>query len=163
MTASEPPQLIALDDQLVLRGVRATMAEEVLRALAGLLERHGDVRPSYADAIVAREPVFPTGLPTEIPVAIPHTDIEHCLRPALAVATLAEPVAFGEMGSESATVAARVVVALSITEAHAQVVWLQRLIELFQQGDLMRQMLAADSAASLTRLVRRGLGLERGA
>jgi len=54
--------------------------QEVLTELADHLQAAGYVKESYADGILKREEIYPTGLTTgQINVAVPHTDC-HCRR-----------------------------------------------------------------------------------
>lgn len=73
------------------------------RVVAARLEASGCVRPSWCEAVVRREERFPTGLPLEPPVAIPHADGEHTVKDGFVLARLAEPLAFGAMGDADAT------------------------------------------------------------
>jgi len=68
-----------LDPQAIELQSEAKTNEEIIRILAGKLEKLGYVKPSYADAVVSRELTMPTGLPLEREenVAVPHTDPEH--------------------------------------------------------------------------------------
>ena len=84
---------------LVRARLEAADAADALRTLAGHLLDDGAVTEGFPEALQAREQRYPTGLPTPIPTAIPHADPEHVLVPGLALATLARPVAFGEMGA----------------------------------------------------------------
>jgi PTS system galactitol-specific IIA component len=111
-------------------------ATEVLRAVAALALQHGFVRPTFGDALVAREATHPTGLPTPVPVAIPHTDVEHVVRPALAAVLLDPPVPFGEMGGSGAQVDVRLAVVLMVTDPSSQVGLLSRLITALRQPTL---------------------------
>jgi len=80
-------------------GVVAADAMGVLRQVADLAIRAGHAAPSFGDALVTREHAYPTGLPTLVPVAIPHADPSHVREAGFAVATLARPVPFGVMGT----------------------------------------------------------------
>lgn len=143
-----------LNEALILLDLPAADATAAIEALAGRLYQEGYVRESYTEAVLQREAVYPTGLPTTIPVALPHTDVEHCLRPGLAIARLAAPIAFGMMGDPSQQVKTPLVFMLSITDPKAQVSWLKRLIECFQQPDLLESLLTASSATEVVALLR---------
>jgi phosphotransferase system HPr (HPr) family protein len=67
---------------------------------------------------------------------------------------LAAPVAFGLMGDPSHKVETRLVFMLSITDPKAQVIWLKRLIECFQQPELLESLQAAVSATEVMALLR---------
>lgn len=111
-------------------------AQEVLETVAALALDRGFVRPTFAEALVDRERQHPTGLPTPTPVAIPHTDVEHVVRPALAAVLLDPPVPFGEMGGMGGDVAVRLVVVLMVTDPAGQVGLLSRLITALRAPDL---------------------------
>ena len=60
-----------------IEGFLATksLRDDVLNEMADYLAAKGAVKPSYGAAVIARENVFPTGIPCEpIGVAIPHSD-----------------------------------------------------------------------------------------
>lgn len=113
-------------------GLEASTSTEVLSAFAAQALAVGAVHPSYEAALLERERAYPTGLPTIIPVAIPHADVEHAIQSGLGIATLATPVEFGEMGGADSTVLARVAVLILVTKPHAQAELLSRLIAVFQ-------------------------------
>lgn len=106
---------------------------EVLEALGMRAQEAGWATPAFTSALLERERAYPTGLPTPVSVAIPHADAEHVLRPGLGIATLRNPVSFGEMGGSGERVDARVVVLILVTNPQEQVELLTRLISLFQQ------------------------------
>ena len=143
--------MLAALPALSVRGLAAPDAEQVLRALAEPAVASGHVEAGFPDAVVARELRYPTGLPTVVPVAIPHAEPQHVRSPGFAVATLAAPVPFGVMGSNSDVIAVDLVVMLLIADAHQQVDVLTRLIEVFQRPDWDRPLRAASSAAELAR------------
>ena len=119
--------------ELSLFRLDASTDHEVLEALAARALAAGRVRPSFAKALIEREAAYPTGLPTVIPVAIPHADVEHVLKSGLGIALLKNPVTFGEMGSDGGTVEARLVVLILVTQPEQQVTLLTKLIDVFQQ------------------------------
>lgn len=141
--------------ELIFVGIEATNWHEVLTLLADQLYQAGFVHESYLQAVLDRESQFPTGLRTaEVAVALPHTEKEHVLKPAVAVAMLKHPVNFGEMGTEDRTVPAEIVFMLSILEPDEQVTWLSRLVSTFQlQGFLSLLKSSPDSATGYQHLL----------
>lgn len=130
-------------------GVAAADAEGVLRHVADLAIRAGHAAPSFGDALVTRERAHPTGLPTVVPVAIPHADPGHVLEAGFAVATLARPVRFGVMGTAEDAVDLGVVIVLLVTEAHAQVEVLASLVDLVQRDGWEAPLRAARTPVEL--------------
>ena len=128
--------------ELTFVGLEAENAEQAIRTMAGNFLRLGYVEPTYPDAVIKREGIYPTGLPTEIPVGLPHTDVEHCLKPGISVATLKNPVTFKMMGDPDQTVSTNLIFLLSVVTPANQVKLLMRLIEFFQQSDKLRKLAA---------------------
>ncbi len=116
---------LALLPGCALHRVAARDREELLARMAAAVIGHGHGKPSLTAALLDRERRFPTGLPTPVVSAIPHTDAVHVLHSGIAVATLAEPVLFGQMGGGEAELAARIVVLLCVTDPARQVEALQ--------------------------------------
>lgn len=130
-----------ISSNLIFPKLKAANWQEVIKTLGEALQRHGYVKESYIPAVTEREGVFPTGLPLgEINVAIPHTDVEHVIEPAIAVATLEQPVLFGNMDQPDDSVAINIVFLLAMKEPHAQVDLLQSLIETLQTPQVLKQL-----------------------
>ncbi|TCJ18892.1 PTS sugar transporter subunit IIA [Rubrobacter taiwanensis] len=143
---------------LIRLGMKAPDREAAIRELAGLLKREGRVKDSFTKAVLAREAEFPTGLPTRgVAIAIPHADTRHCLKPAVAVGILAEPVEFQEMGSPENTLKVGVIFLLSITNPEAHVEWLSRFAEAFQKPQTLQKLLEAPNPQEACYLLRRAV------
>lgn len=126
---------------VVLAHLDVSDAEDVLRSLAGRLLDAGAVTVDFPEALQRREQTYPTGLPTPIPTAIPHADPEHVVRPGLALATLARPVPFGEMGAAGGTVDVRLVAMPLLTDAREHLAALQRLMGLLRDEAAVAELL----------------------
>lgn len=151
---------IRFDEDLVVLDQPFETKEEVVTALAERLLQKGYVHPTYRDAVLTREQSFPTGLPTQpVGVAIPHADPEHCRIPALAVARLPHPVAWGLMGDETETVQISIVFLLALT-AEKQVEFLSQLAALFQTPETLAQMLACTTPKRVVEFVQAKVNLQ---
>jgi len=146
-----------IDERLILLNLDADTAEVVIRALGARLEAAGCVKPSWIEAALAREKVYATGLPTEVPVGLPHTDAVHCLRPAIAVATLAQPVTWGRLGDPSQTVPVQIVFALAVVKPEEQVKTLTKLIDFCQKPENLRELYHAATVGQAAESLRRQL------
>lgn len=153
-------QPLSLSKELIVVGLESLTAEEAIRALAEKLLSLGYVKDTFADAVLERECVFPTGLPMEIPVALPHTNIEHCIKPAIAIGILEQPVEFRIMGNPSQTVAVRLVFLLSVTNPASQVKVLRRLIDFCQKTALLRHLIQCETSEKALHFLHRYLILE---
>jgi galactitol PTS system EIIA component len=143
------------DPGLVRLEMEAADARAAISELAGSLLERGKVRPTFVEAVLEREARFPTGLPTPgAAIAIPHTDAEHCVEPAVAVGILKRPVGFAEMGSPETTLEVRIVFLLSITRPEDHVEWLGSLASAFGGSPLASRLLEAGDAEQVCRLLR---------
>ncbi len=140
--AEERPGSTLFDPALVRLQVEASDKREAVSILAEALCAAGKVRESFLEAVLEREAAYPTGLPTPgAAIAIPHTDVQHCIAPAVAVGTLRDPVEFEEMGSPGSALQVRIVFLLSITSPEDHVEWLSRLASAFHSPQLAHELL----------------------
>ncbi len=143
-----------INEGLIIPHLQARTAAEAITALAELLRDQGYVRDTFPSAVLEREKSFATGLPTPgIQVAIPHADVEHVLRPALAVAVLDEPVEFGEMGNPGATVKVSIVCMLAVAQSEALVSLLKSLVGMFQEPGVLQRIVAAGDAVQIAAII----------
>jgi PTS system galactitol-specific IIA component len=132
-TAGLPPRFQA---SLCFMRPDVTTGVEAIRLLASAAVDQGFAHASFVDAVVEREREHPTGLPVPTPVAIPHADAHHILRPALAALVPSQPLLFGEMGSRDRTVEAELVVMMLVSDPQGQVPLLGRLLGVLRRPDL---------------------------
>jgi PTS system galactitol-specific IIA component len=147
MTPNTSRQTLAdhIEHEAIALNVEATTSEAVIRLLAERLERLGYVRPSFAEAVLAREAQMPTGLPMErdANIAVPHTDPEHVIRPAIAIATLARPVNFANMEDPDEHLPVGIVFMMALNDKDRQIEMLQQIMETIQDNELVDALLAA--------------------
>ncbi|MGQ4494471.1 PTS sugar transporter subunit IIA [Dermabacteraceae bacterium P13095] len=111
-----------------IAGLRADDAKDALAQLSARLLAAGAVTETFSAALWQREQEYPTGLPLPVPCVIAHTDPQHVKRDCLALATLAQPVAFQQMGSPEITLAARLVLVLAVRDGAGQAERLSHLL-----------------------------------
>ena len=146
---------VALNEDLVLMEVDAKDKFDLLRQAAQCLQTHGYVKESYADAVIEREKVFATGLPTVMGgVAIPHTDVEHVNTPAVCIVRLKKPVDFVIMGDDTETVSVDCIFMLAMKEAHAQLTLLQNRMGILQDADALKLVKEGTSAKEICAFVK---------
>lgn len=151
---------LRVEDDLILTNLNVADRWEAIDELASLLLEKGYVRDTYLERVKEREREFPTGLPTEpVGVAIPHAEVEHCIKPAIAVAILANPISWIEMATNDSVLDVQVVLALAITEPDRQVKFLQRAMDFFTGGENLTQLvsLQAQGSEAIRRLLSEGL------
>ena len=114
--------------------------EQVERRIAGILTEQGYAKDTYAQAIVDREANFPTALDMSgLNVAIPHCDVAN--------------VDWHKMDDPDDTCKVSVVVMLALTEAHAHLEMLQKVIAFVQDQELVAKVIEANTADEAFALV----------
>ncbi|MGA8941672.1 MAG: PTS sugar transporter subunit IIA [Thermoactinomyces sp.] len=148
------------DESVIFVNLESNTAEEVLRTMSANLVEKGLVKKSFIPAVLKREKEFATGLPTgSVPVAIPHTDVEHVIQKSISVAVLKNPVDFVVMGEDSKTTAVRLVFMLAMDEAHSQLAFLQKLMQIFQEEEVLKKMVQAKDKTFIRKLLEEKLNL----
>jgi len=145
-----------LDPGAIVLGLKAATDQDVIRILADRLSALGIVKPSFADAVIAREVMLPTGLPLggDNNVAVPHTDPEHVLRPGLALATLAEPVLFSNMEDPDEKLRVSVVFLMALNDKDKQIEMLQEIAGTIQSPEIISALILSKSVEDVSRLLR---------
>lgn len=126
--------------EIVVIDGEAKTWEEAIHLTAGALLEKGYVKDTFEENCIKREKVFPTGLNTELPIAIPHTESEYVRESAICFLRLKHPVTFVNMESDLETVEANYVLNLAIKEKEKQVPMLAKVIEVFQDGEFLKSM-----------------------
>jgi len=121
--------------------------EGLLRELSVKLESMGYVKDTYQESIIHRERMHPTGLMVEdlINIAIPHTDVEHVLKPTMVVVKHSSSAfKFFRMDDPEAEIPVDVVLLLVVKESDGYVTFLAALTNLFQDAEFI-DLLATNS------------------
>jgi PTS system galactitol-specific IIA component len=151
-----------LREDLVIAPLRAKNAAEAIIRLGERLQTGGFVKASWTKATLEREKTFATGLPTpEVGVAIPHTDVEHVLKPAIAIGVLEQPVDFGEMGNPGASISVNLVCALAVAHSDLLITLLQQLVKLFQTPGMLKQIVNSQNPAEIIQIFERHIQFEQ--
>jgi len=134
-----------LEPHAVLLGANVADSTEIIRLLGTELYKAGYVKESFIDAAIDRESRLPTGLPLggSFNAAIPHTDIEHVVKPGLALATLKNPVSFQNMAIPSETVQVSLVFLLALEQPKAQIEMLQEIAGVLQTPRVVSALISA--------------------
>ncbi len=146
--------------ELIFVGLDVHTAEQAIRIMAEKMQQGGYVKESFLEAVLQREETFPTGMPTELPVSIPHTNVEHCLKPAIAVGILKLPVQFRTMGEPTRSVPVQLVFLLSVVEPAVQIDVLHRLMDFFQNTEKLQELADVETANQAYDLLSAVLGVE---
>jgi galactitol PTS system EIIA component len=152
-----------LSADLCIACLVAESSEAVVQALAHKLLAGGHVRPSFAAAVLLRERRSPTGLPFPGQgVAMPHAEPEHVLGPAIAVASLAKPVAFRQMGAPGTKLQVSLVIMPALTAKEQAAGELARLVGLLQDEALRSALSYAQTGQAMYEALAAVAGQGRG-
>jgi len=123
----------------------ASDSKTVIEALSNRLFEAGFVHSSFSQAALERESRMPTGLPLggKYNAAIPHTEIEHVIKPALALATLKQPVNFQNMIEPENAVPVQLVIVMALEQAKTQVEMLQEIAGVLQDEIIIEKLMNA--------------------
>jgi PTS system galactitol-specific IIA component len=140
----------AIDEKMILVKESIKTREEIIRKLGGLLFENGYVKDTYTQAVLNREITYPTGLPARVAgVAVPHTDTEHVIKPAIAIATLASPTTFYMMGSPDVEVKVEIIIMLAIHDAKLVIPVLRKIIFILEDDAALTKIKEAKTKSEI--------------
>ncbi len=122
---------------------------ELLEQIALIGAKSGLVKSSWSAAVIEREKSFPTGLPTPIPVAIPHTDSIHVFSDGIGFFRTVKPASFGEMGATDSFLDVQIIIPLLITNHEEQINLLMKVITAVQDEEFVANLLKASNLAEV--------------
>lgn len=136
-----------LFEELILFDLEAKNYEEVINKNGKYAEKKGFVEHGFAEAVIKREKLYPTALPTEVlKVAIPHPMERNTIKKsAIIIAKLKEPVNFTLMGSDTDQVPVDIVFTLAVDGGEHQLTILQELVGLFSEPKSMQKIAQANN------------------
>ena len=141
---------LSIEENLILVKEKVTSREEIIRKLGHRLYENGFVKDTYTQAVLDREIEYPTGLQARVTgVAIPHTDTEHVLKPAVAIATLEDPIVFNGMGMPDTEVKVDIVLMLAIHDPKLVVHILRKVIFILEDDDALKKMRFAKTRSEI--------------
>lgn len=140
-------ELIALDYEVADQ-------KEFFEKTADKLYKLGYVKDSYADALKEREANYPTALPVQpYPVAIPHADIEHIIKPFIMPVRLKNPIDWREMANNDVVHQVQFIFVLGFLKSDEHIELLQVLVDNFQDPELMDKLVHATTVDEYYELV----------
>ena len=129
--------------------------ETLLAKMSEVLIDAEFVHPSYQQAVIERERIFPTGLPTKgINVAIPHTDSIHVKKEGFLVGVLENPVTFEMLASNDVFLEVELIFMLAIKQQEDQLVMLQKLMLLCQDEQNLQLLKAKEKVVEVEQLLK---------
>ena len=132
-------------------------AKEVIEQLCGRAQVNHCVDDTFVTALLEREKEFPTGLPTIIPIAIPHVH-DGCQRSFFSMAVLNKEVTFQCMGDPDEEIKTKLVFLFGITDPSYQTEVLKKFSTMFQNKELLESLLVEKNEEKLIQIMQNVLG-----
>lgn len=143
-----------LDERLVFIDVDVKTSEEAIRLMAKRLQECGYVNEGYADMVIAREKVFPTGLPGKaMSIAIPHTDPTLVNKPAIGVIIPKGSVEFDMMGEIGTKLDVKLIMPLVIKNSDQQIELLRAMMHVIQDSERLTKIRESKDKAEIMGLL----------
>ena len=119
-------------------------SEEAIRMCGEAFCKAGYVGEAFIEDCIKREKEFPTGLCTDIPVAIPHCKSEAINESGICYLRLEKPVTFQRMDDEEESIRTRSIFNIAIKEAGDHIDFLQKMMGFVTNTELIQQLEEAD-------------------
>jgi galactitol PTS system EIIA component len=145
---------LAIEECNILVKASAASSTDIIQQLGALLYNNGFVKETYVQAVLDREQIYPTGLQTsELGFAIPHTNTEHVSKPAVAIATLEQPVIFRAMDDPAVEIQVNIVMMLAISDPESVVNVLRKVISILEDQPALLKLTHATSRDEIRQAV----------
>jgi len=142
---------------MIITNCNAKSDVEVISLLSDLAQEQNYVNEQFKEKILEREKDYPTGLPTEIPIAIPHVH-DGCLKSFFSVAVLNEPVGFASMDGSEEQIMAKIIFLFGITDPSHQTAVLRKFCTIFQDVNRLGEYIACRERDLLLNQLKEDLG-----
>lgn len=143
-----------LDEALIQLDVDVTTADEAIRHMADILYRLGYVNADYAERVITREREFPTGLIGQgYGIAIPHTDPDCVIKPAVCVLIPKRPIQFMMMGTRDEPVPAEVILPLVVKDSRMQINVLKKIMDLLKDTEKLDKIRECKDKKEILRML----------
>jgi len=113
--------------------------EGAIRLCGKALIENECVDQAFVDGCVGREKEYPTGLPSAIPVAIPHFQSPGIKENSICILRLNQPVIFYRMDSSDEYIETNLIFNLAIKGSDNHLEYLQKLIDFIMDEDKLRR------------------------
>jgi PTS system galactitol-specific IIA component len=122
--------------------------ETAIKHIAGYLQEKGFVNDKYADATIERERVFPTGLSTSpIGIAVPHSEHENVIRPAVVMCISKKPVEFYTMENNGTKIDAGIMFLLALKGENKHLNYLKNIVNYCKYEENLEKLYHIESKA----------------
>ncbi len=143
-----------LNEELIILDADVSTAEDCIRLMGQKFEELGYVKEGYADAVVEREAVYPTGLPGKLlNIAIPHTNNLLVNKPAVGVIVPKSDIKFCMMGQRENVLDCSLIMPLVIADSKKQITMLKKMMKIIQDGERLQKIKLSKSKSEIIELL----------
>ena len=144
-----------LDENLIFMNVNFKTKEELLDFMGTKLFENEYVKEGYIQGVKEREVIYPTGLALEqVNCAIPHSEMEYVIKPAVSIARLASSVKFNKMDDPKEELDVELVFMLAVEDGHKQVNVLQKLAQLLQSTETVNKLIQSNNISKMVEVIK---------
>ncbi len=126
-----------VNEKLMFIGQDFTTRQQVIGEACDVAYDLGYITEEFKTEILQREEIFPTGLNTPIPIAIPHIGV-HCKHSFLAVVTTKTPISYLYMDSTEGILPVEISFVFGIVNPTDQLEVLRKMTAFFRDGDQLQ-------------------------
>lgn len=143
-----------LDEALIQLDVDVDTADEAIQYMADILYRLEYVEAGYAERVIAREKEFPTGLIGQgCGIAVPHTNPDCVIKPAVCVLIPKKPLRFMMMGTTDKPVMAEIILPLVVKDSKMQINVLRKIAELLKDTQKLDKIRKCNDKKEILRML----------
>ncbi len=127
------------EDILVINA-EADDYKDAIRCAGNYLYTQGYVKDNFVEECIKREVLYPTGLPTATPIAIPHCASKFVEKESMCVLRLKDSVDFQRIDDAEQSVSTSLIFNLALKNDEEHVVFLQKFISALgsEDGDFVK-------------------------
>lgn len=116
--------------------------EEAIRLCGKSLVATGNVGEHFTEACLERETDYPTGIPADIPVAIPHGASDTILENTVCFLRTDTPVNFARMDDDEETIDTQLIFNIAVKPGDNHLDFLQSFMEFVTDEEALKQCLS---------------------
>lgn len=120
--------------------------EEVITYISDYLKNKECVNEQYVNATIKREHTYPTGLATKpIGIAVPHSERENVIKPAVVMGILDKPIEFNKMEDSKAKIDVGIVFLLALKGEDSHLNYLRNIVSYCKYEENLKKLYYSQS------------------
>ncbi|MBO1305350.1 PTS sugar transporter subunit IIA [Enterococcus sp. 669A] len=153
MDKSFPKEPMVSNNEIHAIITEETERDRLIYQLAEEMAHYGMVGEGYGESVLEREREFPTGVPTPVPIAIPHSERSQIFKQGIGVAVLKESVKFASMENPDCFLDVKVVFMLAANLNNAHLDMIKDVMEIIQDSAVVANLLKAETPEAIEKIM----------